>query len=140
MNNNFKQLILITTRNQYLFIVDIETYKCTKMQTPYGMRLTWELNSEATDEHGQPTDGMIFVVHLKDNQKVNLLQYNHYNLIWVNKNWVPYLSIYWVAAFKPIFVKVKNKKRWSQVMYMSYILDYYMKQEDGRWIQSIKFY
>ena len=26
--------------------------------------------------------------------------------------------------------QVKNKKRWSQVMYMSYLLDYYMLQHN----------
>ncbi|KAH3730566.1 hypothetical protein DPMN_056556 [Dreissena polymorpha] len=27
-------------------------------------------------------------------------------------------------------IKVKNKKRWSQVMYMSYVLDFILKQEE----------
>ena len=49
-----------------------------KIQTPYGYRFTWEVESTR----------MAFMIHLKDNQKI------------------------------------KNKKRWSQVMYMNYILKY----------------
>ena len=30
-----------------------------------------------------------------------------------------------------IYVKVKNKKRWSQVMYMSYVLDFKEKIMEG---------
>ena len=31
-----------------------------------------------------------------------------------------------------IFTQVKNKKRWSQVMYMSYVLDFKEKTMDGK--------
>lgn len=57
------------------------------MLTPYGMRLTWELQTVVKGKKG-----MVFSIHLKDNRKV------------------------------------KNKKRWSQVMYMSYVLDFFMKE------------
>ena len=46
---------------------------CTKMSTPYGMRLTWELRSEVSDADGKPAEGMSFVIHLKDNTKVGQL-------------------------------------------------------------------
>ncbi|XP_041356161.1 uncharacterized protein LOC121373551 [Gigantopelta aegis] len=55
---------------------------CTKLITPYGMRLSWNLPVP------RRCNPMTFNIHLKDNHKV------------------------------------KNKKRWSQVMYMSYVLDF----------------
>eukprot|EP00794_Sanderia_malayensis_P016163 gene16163-17786_t len=57
--------------------LDVKPSFATKIETPYGMELKWNLPG-----------GMNFHIHLKDNYKV------------------------------------KNKKRWSQVMYMSYVLDY----------------
>ena len=37
-------------------------------------------------------------------------------------------------------MQVKSKKRWSQVMYMSYVLDFFIKEEQsGKRIQSITF-
>nr|KAG5707324.1 hypothetical protein BaRGS_005291 [Batillaria attramentaria] len=59
---------------------------CTKVDTPYGLKLSWKLP-------GNSGKDMYFNIHLKDS------------------------------------LKVKNKKRWSQVMYMSYVLDFLT---DGR--------
>ncbi|XP_052265046.1 uncharacterized protein LOC127867732 isoform X2 [Dreissena polymorpha] len=60
---------------------------CTRTRTPYGLSVSWNLNTPHTNSN------MVFKIHLKDN------------------------------------IKVKNKKRWSQVMYMSYVLDFILKQE-----------
>ncbi|XP_076451581.1 uncharacterized protein LOC143287463 isoform X2 [Babylonia areolata] len=64
---------------------------CTKVITPYGMKLSWDLPGR----HGRK---MKFNIHLKDN------------------------------------LKVKNKKRWSQVMYMSYVLDFLTDADDEAFI------
>ncbi|KAL5019917.1 hypothetical protein ScPMuIL_002809 [Solemya velum] len=66
----------------------IKPINCTKILTPYGMTLGWQLKT-ADDRNG-----MIFKIHLKDN------------------------------------LKVKNKKRWSQIMYLSYVIDFLMEQTD----------
>ena len=42
--------------------------ECTKVITPYGLRLTWVLPSCR-----EGSRGMIFVIHLKDNQKVGVI-------------------------------------------------------------------
>ncbi|KAL8601710.1 hypothetical protein ACOMHN_033886 [Nucella lapillus] len=59
----------------------IEPKTCTKVTTPYGLKLSWGLPGPSGQQ-------MAFNIHLKDN------------------------------------LLVKNKKRWSQVMYMSYVLDF----------------
>ncbi|CAL1530473.1 unnamed protein product, partial [Lymnaea stagnalis] len=64
--------------------LEVKPGNCTKVATPYGMRLSWGLPISTARTKEQ----MTFNIHLKDN-----------NL-------------------------VKNKKRWSQVMYMSYVLDF----------------
>ena len=61
----------------------IKLTKGDRQKTPYGYKLTWELENF-----------MPFVVHLKDN------------------------------------LKIRNKKRWSQVMYMNYIINYRVKNEN----------
>ncbi|XP_052242760.1 chitin synthase chs-2-like isoform X5 [Dreissena polymorpha] len=63
---------------------------CTRTRTPYGLSISWNLNTKLTNNLDRD---MFFKIHLKDN------------------------------------IKVKNKKRWSQVMYMSYVLDFILKQE-----------
>lgn len=76
------QLISLVSRT-----LGVQLAHCTKVATPYGMSLNWQLPGG-----GQTTSssGMRFSVHLKDN------------------------------------LKVKNKKRWSQIMYMSMVLDYFL--------------
>ncbi|XP_052242756.1 uncharacterized protein LOC127852809 isoform X2 [Dreissena polymorpha] len=64
---------------------------CTRTSTPYGLSISWNLNTKLTNNLDRD---MVFKIHLKDN------------------------------------IKVKNKKRWSQVMYMSYVLDFILKQEE----------
>jgi len=40
----------------------------------------------------------------------------------------PQPFLIWQRSFPPLF-QVKNKKRWSQVMYMSYVLDFLLPQD-----------
>ncbi|KAK2159847.1 hypothetical protein LSH36_145g07008 [Paralvinella palmiformis] len=68
--------------------IGVRIEDCTKVATPYGMSISWELHSVLENKRG-----MYVTVHLKDNRKV------------------------------------KNKKRQSQIMYMSYVLDYITKKD-----------
>ncbi|XP_046555805.1 uncharacterized protein LOC124265054 [Haliotis rubra] len=67
----------------------ILTDNCTKVETPYGMKLSWNLPQSASDVRP-----MTFNIHLKDDRKV------------------------------------RNKKRWSQIMYMSYVIDFLVTSID----------
>ncbi|KAK6965691.1 Chitin synthase class 2, partial [Biomphalaria glabrata] len=80
-NNKISEfpLILVSLLEETL---GVKPEHCTKVVTPYGLKLSWGLPSYKTKAK------MIFSIHLKDN------------------------------------TLVKNKKRWSQVMYMSYVLDF----------------
>ncbi|XP_055863773.1 uncharacterized protein LOC106072126 isoform X3 [Biomphalaria glabrata] len=80
-NNKISEfpLILVSLLEETL---GVKPEHCTKVVTPYGLKLSWGLPSY------KDKDLMIFSIHLKDN------------------------------------TLVKNKKRWSQVMYMSYVLDF----------------
>ncbi|KAH9513510.1 Chitin synthase, class 2 [Bulinus truncatus] len=80
-NNKLSEfpLVLISLLEETL---GIKPEHCTKVNTPYGLKLSWGLPSQRNKER------MTFSIHLKDNKLV------------------------------------KNKKRWSQVMYMSYVLDF----------------
>ncbi|KAK7093696.1 chitin synthase chs-2-like [Littorina saxatilis] len=69
----------------------VEPSGCTKLVTPYGLKLSWALPGPAGQQ-------MPFNIHLKDN------------------------------------LMVKNKKRWSQVMYMSYVLDFLTEDDDDAFI------
>ncbi|XP_023931466.1 uncharacterized protein LOC106150672 [Lingula anatina] len=75
-------LILVSLVEETL---NVKTIDATRVSTPYGMSLSWQLPAPPG------LRGMTLTIHLKDN------------------------------------FKVKNKKRWSQVMYMSYVLDFLMK-------------
>ena len=55
-------------------ITGVHMAECTKTQTPYGMRLAWELPTH----HEDGSRGMVFVIHLKDNQKVGIV--NQYSV------------------------------------------------------------
>ncbi|RUS88695.1 hypothetical protein EGW08_003510, partial [Elysia chlorotica] len=72
-------LVLISLLEETL---GIKPTMCTKIVTPYGLKLSWALPGARV----KPL--MTFNIHLKDN------------------------------------MLVKNKKRWSQIMYMSYVLDF----------------
>ena len=80
------------------------------------MKLTWEM------QRVDPTQqGLLLSIHFKDNKKVSDI-YNYE----IAKHNIP--------------MQVKSKKRWSQVMYMSYVLDFFIKEEQsGKRIQSITF-
>ncbi|XP_067654033.1 chitin synthase chs-2-like [Haliotis asinina] len=67
----------------------ILTNNCKKTETPYGMKLSWDLPQSSP--HVRP---MTFNIHLKDERKV------------------------------------RNKKRWSQIMYMSYVIDFLVTSID----------
>ncbi|XP_046329410.2 uncharacterized protein LOC124113184 isoform X1 [Haliotis rufescens] len=67
----------------------IMTDNCTKVETPYGMKLSWNLPQPSSKVRP-----MTFNIHLKDGRKV------------------------------------RNKKRWSQIMYMSYVVDFLMTSND----------
>ncbi|XP_013407366.1 uncharacterized protein LOC106171524 [Lingula anatina] len=69
-------------------VLDSPTIEATRLMTPYGMSMSWQLRAPPGKR------GMALTIHLKDN------------------------------------FKVKNKKRWSQVMYMSYVMDFLMKAND----------
>ncbi|XP_059154827.1 uncharacterized protein LOC131940217 [Physella acuta] len=85
-NGKFSEfsLILISLLEGTL---NIQPSTCTKTETPYGVKLSWQLVNPRNKQ-------MLFNIHLKDN------------------------------------TLVKNKKRWSQIMYMSYVLDFLSKQDE----------
>ncbi|XP_046547945.1 LOW QUALITY PROTEIN: uncharacterized protein LOC124257841 [Haliotis rubra] len=87
-NKNISEfaLQLLTLLKETLGIL---TDNCTKVETPYGMKLSWNLPQSSSNVRP-----MTFNIHLKDG------------------------------------LKVRNKKRWSQIMYMSYVIDFLMTSND----------
>ncbi|XP_046329399.2 uncharacterized protein LOC124113182 isoform X2 [Haliotis rufescens] len=87
-NKNISEfaLQLLTLLKETLGIM---TDNCTKVETPYGMKLSWNLPQPSSKVRP-----MTFNIHLKDG------------------------------------LKVRNKKRWSQIMYMSYVIDFLMTSND----------
>ena len=68
----------------------------------------------------------------------------HIELEQVRKTKTPYgYELFWQVGMLPFFIhfkdntKVKNKKRWSQVMYMNYVINFRMKELDD--LQRKKF-
>ena len=87
-----------------------ELSDCIKVETHFGMQLKWKLEFERETS---------FTIHLKDNAKVT--NSNLRILIWFfSRTHSGESSIFLLLVQS----QVKNKKRWSQVMYMSYVLDF----------------
>ena len=77
--------------------LNVSLKQAKRVATPYGCHFQWTIEDddgrEPRRESTGECNGMVFCIHLKDNNKV------------------------------------KNKKRWSQVMYMNYVINYRAENE-----------